>query len=85
MKITIPNIDRLNMHIMNHWILQIHSISCITETCSCLVTASTSLNCCQERLVTKDFNLVCLHIMHRTIDVTTNEIIEVTNRKMFIV
>ena len=38
MKITIPNIDRLNTHIVYHWNLQVHSISCITETYSCLVT-----------------------------------------------
>ena len=81
MKITIPNIDRLNTHIVYHWILQVHSITCIFETCSCLVTASTSLNCCKVRLVTKDFNLACLHIMNRTIEVTTNEIIGITNRK----
>ena len=31
MKITMPKIDRLNMHIVYHWILQVHSISCITE------------------------------------------------------
>ena len=58
MKITIPNIDRLNMHIVYHWLLQVHSISSIIETCSCLVTVSTSLNCCKVRLVTKDFNFV---------------------------
>ena len=81
MKIIVPKIDRLNMHIVYHWILQVHSISCVTETCSCLVTVPTSLNCCKTRLVTKDFNLVCLHIMHKTIDVTTNEIIAVINRK----
>ena len=85
MKITIHNIDIINMHIVYHWILQVHSISCITETCSCLVTASTSPNCCKVRLVTIDFNLVCLHIMYRTIDVTINKIIAVTNRKMSIV
>ena len=81
MKITIPNIEGLNMHIVYHWILQVHSISCITETGSCLVTASTSLNCCKVRLVTKAFNLVCLHIMNRAIAVTNNEIMAVTNRK----
>ena len=85
MKITIPHIDRCNMHIVYHWTLQVHSVSCIVEACSSLVTVSTSLNCCKVRLVTKDFNLACLHIMYRTIDVTTNEIIAVTNRKMSIV
>ena len=84
-KITIPNIDRLNMHIVYHWILQVHSISCIVETCCCLVTLSTSLNCCKVRLVTKNFNLACLHIMNRTIEVTTYDIMGVTNRKAFIV
>ena len=57
MKITMPKIDRLNMHIVYHWILQVHAISCITETCSCLVTIPTSLNCCKARPVTKDFTL----------------------------
>ena len=35
--------------------------------------------------VTNDFNFVCLHIISRTIEVTTNEIIAVTNRKTSIV
>ena len=69
------------MHNVYHWILQVYSISCITETCSCMVTASTSLNCCKVRLVTKDFNLGCMHIVYKMCDVTTNEIIAVTNRK----
>ena len=73
MKNTIFNIDRLNMHIAYHWILQAHSISCSNETGSCLVTASTSHNYCKVRLVTKDFNLACLHIMYRTIEVATNK------------
>ena len=80
-KITMPKIDRLNMNIVYHWILQVHSISHVTETCSCLVTMPTSLNCCKARLVAKDFNLACLHIIYTTIDVTSNEIIAVTNRK----
>ena len=77
---TIPNIDIPNMHMVYHWILQVHSVSCITETCSCLVTVSTSLNCCKVRLVTKHFNLAC-SIMCRTIKETTKEIRAVTNRK----
>ena len=85
MKITIPNIDIINMHIVYHWFLQVHSTSCITETCSCLVTASSSPNGCKVKLVTNDFNLVHLHIRYRTIEVTTNEIIAVTKRKMSIV
>ena len=85
MKITIPNIDIINMHIVYHWILQVYSISCITETYSCLVNASTSLDCCIARLVTKDFNLVCLHIRYRTINVSTNKIIAVASRKTAIV
>ena len=84
MKIIVPNIDRCNMYIVYNWILQVHSISCIVETCFSLVTMSNSLNCCKARLVTKDFNLVCLHIMNRTIEVTTNEKIAVTNRKISI-
>ena len=76
-----PNIDRLNMHIVYHWILQVHSISCVIETCSCLATIPTSLIRCKARQVTKDFNFVSLHIIYKTIDVTTNEIIAVTNRK----
>ena len=78
-------IHRLNMHIVYHWILQVQSISFVKETCCCLVTASTSLICCRVRLVTKDFNLACLHIMYKTIDVNTNKILAVTNRKMSIV
>ena len=66
MKTTMPKIDKHNMHIVYHWILQVHSISCIIETCSCLVTMPTSLICCKVRLVTKDFNLVCLHIIYKT-------------------
>ena len=81
-KTTIPNIGRLNMHIAYHWSLQVHSISCIIKTCSCLITASTSLNYCKARLVTNDFNLVCLHIINRIFDVTNNVIITVTNSKM---
>ena len=71
MKITIPKIERLNMHIVYRWILKVHSILCIIQTCSCLVTASTSLNYCKVRLVTKDVNLACLHIMYKTTDITT--------------
>ena len=85
MKITIPTIDIMNIHLVYHRILQVHSISCITETCSCLVTVSTSLNCYKVRLVTKDFNFACLHIMYRTIGVTTNEVTAVTNSKTSIV
>ena len=85
MKSNIPYIDRLHIHIVYHWILRKHSISCIVETCCCLATASTSLNCCKARLVTNDFNFVCVHIINRTIEVTTNEIIPITNRKMSIV
>ena len=81
METTIPNINILNMDVVYHWILQVQSISCIKEICSCLVTAAASLNCCKTRLVTNDFNLVCLHIMNKTTEVTNNEIIEVKNRK----
>ena len=80
-KITIPKMDRLNMYIVYQWILQVHSISCIIETCSCLATVPTSLNYCKVRLVTKDINLACLYIMHRSIEVASNEIKVVTNRK----
>ena len=31
-KITMPKIDIINMHIVYHWILQVHTISCVTET-----------------------------------------------------
>ena len=44
MKIIIANIDRLSIHIVYHRILQVHSISSITETYSCLVILSTSLH-----------------------------------------
>ena len=80
-----PKIDRLNVHTVYHWILQAHSISCVIEMCSCLANEPTPLICCKARLVTIDFNFVCLHIIYITIDVTTNEIITVTNRKTSIV
>ena len=82
MKIIMPKIDRLNMHIVYHWILQVHSISCIIKTFSCLATVPTSLICCKARLVTKDFSVVCLHIICITTDVSTNKITAVTNRKV---
>ena len=85
MKLTTPIIDRFNIHIVCHWILKVHSISYIVKICSCLVTVSTSLNGCKARLVTRDFNLVCLHIMKRTIEVITTKIMAVTNRKTSIV
>ena len=46
MKTTMPKHDKLNMHIVYHWILQVYSISCIIETCSYLVNEPTSLSCC---------------------------------------
>ena len=82
MKTTIPNVDILKMHIVYHWILQVHSISCITEAYSCLVTASTPLNCCKAKLVTNCFNLVYLHIINIGTEVTNNWKIAATNRKM---
>ena len=61
MKTTIPNIDRLNIHIVYHWSLQVYSILCIIQMCSCLVTASISLKCCKARLVSNDLILyVCI-------------------------
>ena len=62
---------------------KIHSISCVIETCSCLATMPSSLICCKARLVIKDFNFVCLHIIYKTIDKTTNEIIAVANRNVY--
>ena len=62
--------------------LQVHSISHIIETCSCLATTPTSLICCKARLVTKDFYFTCLHIIYITIVVPTNENIAVTNRTL---
>ena len=81
MKTTIPNIGIPNMHIVYHWILQVHSISCKAEICFCLVIVPTSLICCKARLVTNDFNLVCLHIINKTTVITNNKIIAVTNKK----
>ena len=69
------------MHIMYYWILHVHSISCKTEICSCLVTGLTIFICCKARLVTNDFNLICLHIINKSTKVTTNEMIAETNRK----
>ena len=85
MKITIPNIDSLNIHNVYHWILEVHSISCIVKTCSCLVTATISLNYIKARLVTRDIYLACLHTMNRHSEVATNKIMTVANRKMSIV
>ena len=72
-KTTTPNIDILNIHIVHHWILQVHSISCNVEIFYCLVTALTSLFCCKARLITNDFSLVCLHIINKTTLVTNNK------------
>ena len=52
---TIPNNEIINMHIVYNWLLHVHSISYKTETCSCLVTASTSFICCKSRRNTDDF------------------------------
>ena len=82
-KIMMPKIDKLN--IVHLWILQVHSISCILETCSCLATTPTSPICCKARLVTKDLNFICLHIIYITIVVATNNIIAVINIKTSVV
>ena len=79
MKTAIPNMDRHNMCIVYHWILQVPLISYIIETCSCLVTVYTSCNCCKAIWESNDFNWVCLHIINET----NNEIIAVTNRKTY--
>ena len=80
MKIMMPKTTKYNVTFMYHWVLQVHSISCIIEICSCF--ASFPPICCKTRLVTRDFNFACLYIIYITIDVMTNEIIVVTNRKM---
>ena len=69
------------MNIVYPWISQVHSTLCVIETCSCLATMPTSLICCKATLVNTDFYFVGLHIIYITVDVTTNEIIAVTNRK----
>ena len=81
MKTAIPNIHIPNMQIVYHWILHVHSISCNIEISSCLVTAPTSFISCKARLVTNNFNLVCLYIINKTNVVTNKKIIAVTNRK----
>ena len=73
------------MHIVYHWILHVHSISSKIEICSCLVTVPTSFICCKARLVTNDFNVVCLHITSRITNVTNSEMIAETNRKISMV
>ena len=85
MKFIMPQTAKMYMNIVYHRILKVHSTSCVIEACSCVATVPTFLICCKARLVTKDFNFVCLHITYITIDVTTNGIIAVTNRKMSIV
>ena len=82
MNTTIPNNKIIKMHIVYHWILHVHSISCKIEKCPCLVTVPTSFICCKARLVTNYFNLVCLHILNKTTIVTNNKIIAATNRKI---
>ena len=81
MKTSVSKIDILNMNIVYHWILQVHSMSGNVEIYSCLVTVSASVNCCKARLVTNDFYLVCMHIINITNEVTSNKIIVETNRK----
>ena len=79
MIIIMAKITKPNVTIVYHCILQVHSISCIIETCSRF--ASAPLIYCKARLGTNDFNFACLHIIYITIDVTANEIIVVMNRK----
>ena len=45
----------------------------------CLLITPTTLICCEARMDSKDCNFVPLHIIYKTIDVTTNKIIAVTN------
>ena len=82
MKITMPKNDKLSMIIVYHCILQVHSISCTIETCSCLATVPTSFICYKASLATSNISVVCLHNIYITIVATTNEIITVTNRKI---
>ena len=79
---TYPKINKLNIKIMYHCILQVHSISCTKVTHSCLATALTSFICCKARLVTRDLSFMCLHIIYMTIVVTTNKIIALKSRKL---
>ena len=80
-KMIMPKITKPNVAIVYHCVLQVHSISCITEMFSCLDTASAPLICCKVTLVTRDFTFVCLHTIYMTIVVTTNNIIAVINSK----
>ena len=63
------------MYIVYYWILHGYSISCKVEICSSLVTAPTSLIFNQAKLVTNDFNLVCVHIINKTTVVTNAKIL----------
>ena len=71
-----PKRDKLNMKMVYHCILQVHSI--FGKISSCLVAAPTSFICCKARLVT---TVLSLHNMSITKVLTNSEIIAAVNRK----
>ena len=85
MKTIIPDITNPNIALVYHCVLQVHSISFISKSCSWLDTASAPLICCKAILVTKDLYFVCLHNMYISIAVITNDIKVVTKRKASII
>ena len=72
--LTKPKIDKHNMSMVYYWILQVYSISCTIETCSCLANVPTSFICCKARVVIIDLSFVCLHSTYITMVGNTNEI-----------
>ena len=81
-KSTKPKIVQLNIKIVYHCILQVHSIFGAEMILSCLATTPNSFICCKARLVTRDLSFMYLHSIYITIVVTNIKIIAVTKRKM---
>ena len=57
-KINRHKTDKLNIKIVYHCILQVHSIY---HNVFCVATASTSFICCKARVATKISSFQCLH------------------------
>ena len=81
-KSTKTKIDKLNIKIVYHCILQVHSIFGANLILSCLATTHTSCISCKTRLVPRVLSFMCLHSIYMTIDVATTKIIALTNRKI---
>ena len=53
----IPSNEMHNMHIVYHVFLHVHSVTCLSWTCSYSLTALIPTICCKSRLVTIVFKL----------------------------